>query len=70
MPGLFWDYTPDVEEVTLHLRDEAFDLVEELDPFMDDGRMTPQRYESMGFLALNTLVSIALLPITDPEDTR
>lgn len=63
-PGLHWDFTLDPEEVTLHLRDEAFDLVEELDPFMANGRMTPQRYESMGFLALNTLVSI------DPEDTR
>lgn len=63
--GLYWDYTLDVEETTMHLRNEAFDLVEELDPFMVEGRMTPQRYESMGYLALNTLVSIALLPTTE-----
>lgn len=61
--GLFWNFDLDLDEVANELNPVAFDMVDDLDPRIREGAgVSKAYYEGQAYTALNTLVSIALLP--------
>lgn len=70
MSGLNFPFDLDLDEVANELTPVAFDLVDELDPRVNETphRVSAAYYEGQAYTALNTLVSITLLPTARKEE--